>query len=63
MWSLEGVAAEFETKWVGWPGVDVYDVVGKNALSKSLADMVRIWKLIGLHQVYMLETSHFKKYL
>ncbi|KAL0704361.1 hypothetical protein Bca4012_070786 [Brassica carinata] len=49
-WSLEmspgglvsgllGVAAEFETKWVGWPGVDVYDVVGKNALSKSLADM------------------------
>ncbi|CAH8381179.1 unnamed protein product [Eruca vesicaria subsp. sativa] len=36
---LLGVAAEFETKWVGWPGVDVYDVAGKNALSKSLAEM------------------------
>ncbi|KAF8080678.1 hypothetical protein N665_0929s0030 [Sinapis alba] len=49
-WSLEmspgglisgllGVAAEFETKWVGWPGVDVYDVAGKNELSKSLTEM------------------------
>lgn len=45
MWSLEGVAAQFDTKWVGWPGVDVCDEVGKKALSKSLAKMVRIWNL------------------
>ncbi|CAA7039686.1 unnamed protein product [Microthlaspi erraticum] len=28
----------FETKWIGWPGVDVYDVVGKKALSTALAE-------------------------
>ncbi|CAA7056687.1 unnamed protein product [Microthlaspi erraticum] len=49
-WSLEmspgglvsgllGVAAQFDTKWVGWPGVDVYDEVEKRALSKALAEM------------------------
>ncbi|ESQ35106.1 hypothetical protein EUTSA_v10009417mg [Eutrema salsugineum] len=49
-WSLEmspgglvsgllGVTAQFDTKWVGWPGVDVYDEVEKRALSKSLAEM------------------------
>lgn len=32
---------EFETKWIGWPGVDVYDAVGKKALSIALAEKVR----------------------
>ncbi|KAL1224159.1 putative alpha,alpha-trehalose-phosphate synthase [UDP-forming] 2 [Cardamine amara subsp. amara] len=36
---VSGVTAQFDTKWVGWPGVDVYDEVGKNALSKALAEM------------------------
>lgn len=40
-WDLKGVTAQFDTKWVGWPGVDVYDEAGKNALSKSLAKVVR----------------------
>ncbi|KAG7591950.1 Alpha-alpha-trehalose-phosphate synthase [Arabidopsis thaliana x Arabidopsis arenosa] len=49
-WSLEmspgglvsgllGVTSQFDTKWVGWPGVDVYNEVEKNALTKSLAEM------------------------
>ncbi|CAN8312348.1 unnamed protein product [Cochlearia groenlandica] len=49
-WSLEmspgglvcgllGVTAQYDTKWVGWPGVDVHDELGKNTLSKSLAEM------------------------
>ncbi|KAL0891134.1 hypothetical protein Bca101_015117 [Brassica carinata] len=29
---------EFETKWIGWPGVDVHDAVGKKALSIALAE-------------------------
>ncbi|ESQ35105.1 hypothetical protein EUTSA_v10006809mg [Eutrema salsugineum] len=36
---LGGVTAQFDTKWVGWPGFDVYNEVEKNALSKSLAEM------------------------
>lgn len=39
---LEGVTSQLDTKWVGWPGVDVYTEVEKNALTKSLAEMVRI---------------------
>ncbi|CAH2037263.1 unnamed protein product [Thlaspi arvense] len=49
-WSLEmspgglvsgllGVRAQFDTKWIGWPGVDVYDDVGKKSLCSSLAEM------------------------
>lgn len=45
----EGVAAEFETKWIGWPGVDVYDVVEEKALSKSLAEIVRI----EIHELFI----------
>ncbi|XP_010438594.1 PREDICTED: probable alpha,alpha-trehalose-phosphate synthase [UDP-forming] 4 [Camelina sativa] len=29
---------EFETKWIGWPGVDVHDAVGKKTLSVALAE-------------------------
>ncbi|ESQ54516.1 hypothetical protein EUTSA_v10026761mg [Eutrema salsugineum] len=29
---------EFETKWIGWPGVDVHDAIGKKALSVALAE-------------------------
>ncbi|KAL1203079.1 putative alpha,alpha-trehalose-phosphate synthase [UDP-forming] 4 [Cardamine amara subsp. amara] len=29
---------EFETKWIGWPGVDVHDAVGKETLSIALAE-------------------------
>ncbi|WZZ76230.1 hypothetical protein YC2023_087600 [Brassica napus] len=35
--SLKGLK-EFETKWIGWPGVDVHDAVGKKALSIALAE-------------------------
>jgi len=28
--------------YIGWPGFDVYDEVEKDAVSKSLAEMVRI---------------------
>ncbi|KAG7622008.1 unnamed protein product [Arabidopsis thaliana] len=29
---------EFETKWIGWPGVDVHDAIGKKTLSITLAE-------------------------
>ncbi|KAG7654566.1 Trehalose-phosphatase [Arabidopsis suecica] len=49
-WSLEmspgglvsgllGITSQFDTKWVGWPGVDVHDEIEKNALTESLAEM------------------------
>ncbi|VVA91593.1 unnamed protein product [Arabis nemorensis] len=60
-WSLEmspgglvsgllGVTAQFDTKWVGWPGVDVYGEVGKEALSESLGENGTDLKLIGLYR-------------
>lgn len=39
--SLKGLK-EFETKWIGWPGVDVHDAVGKKALSIALAEKVNV---------------------
>ncbi|RID57838.1 hypothetical protein BRARA_F01188 [Brassica rapa] len=36
---LGGVTDQYDTKWVGWPGFDVYNEVEKTALSKSLAQM------------------------
>lgn len=31
---------EFDTRWIGWPGVNVPDDVGQEALTKALAEMV-----------------------
>ena len=43
VWFLEGgVTDQYDTKWVGWPGFDVYNEVEKTALSESLAHMVCI---------------------
>ncbi|XP_010480504.1 PREDICTED: probable alpha,alpha-trehalose-phosphate synthase [UDP-forming] 2 [Camelina sativa] len=36
---LLGVTSQFDTKWVGWPGVDVINEVEKAALSKSLTEV------------------------
>jgi len=41
-YGFEGITSQFDTKWVGWPGVDVHDEIEKNALTESLAEMVRI---------------------
>jgi hypothetical protein len=37
--SVEGVK-EFDTRWIGWAGVNVPDEVGQKALTKALAEMV-----------------------
>lgn len=37
---LKGVK-EFETRWIGWAGVNVPDEVGQNALTEALAEKVR----------------------
>ena len=37
--SAEGVK-EFDTRWIGWAGVNVPDEVGQKALTKALAEMV-----------------------
>lgn len=39
--SVEGVK-EFDTRWIGWAGVNVPDEVGQKALTKALAEMVLI---------------------
>jgi len=36
---VEGVK-EFDTRWIGWAGVNVPDDVGQRALTKALAEMV-----------------------
>ncbi|XLR27067.1 hypothetical protein S83_054967, partial [Arachis hypogaea] len=36
--SIEGVK-EYETRWIGWAGVNVSDGVGQKALTKALAEM------------------------
>lgn len=36
---VEGVK-EFDTRWIGWAGVNVPDEVGQRALTKALAEMV-----------------------
>jgi len=41
--SVEGVK-EFDTRWIGWAGVNVPDDVGRRALTKALAEMV--WSLL-----------------
>jgi hypothetical protein len=37
--SVEGVK-EFDTRWIGWAGLNVPDEVGQKALTKALSDMV-----------------------
>lgn len=37
--SCKGVS-EFETRWIGWAGVNVSDEVGKKALTRALAEQV-----------------------
>lgn len=39
IFSVEGVK-EFDTRWIGWAGVNVHDEVGQKALTKALAEMV-----------------------
>lgn len=40
---LEGVN-EFETRWIGWAGVNVPDEIGQRSLTKALAEKVhQIW--------------------
>lgn len=31
---------EFETRWIGWAGVNVTNEIGKKSLTKALADKV-----------------------
>lgn len=38
---LKGVN-EFETRWIGWAGVNVPDEVGQKALSEALAEKVLV---------------------
>lgn len=37
--SVEGVK-EFDTRWIGWAGLNVPDEVGQKALTKALSEMV-----------------------
>lgn len=37
-----GVKQNFETRWIGWPGLYVPDEAGRKSLQKALADKVRI---------------------
>lgn len=36
---LEGIT-EFETRWIGWAGVNVTDEIGQKSLTESLAKKV-----------------------
>lgn len=33
---------EFEARWIGWAGVNVPDEVGKEALTRALAEKVNL---------------------
>lgn len=37
--AVEGVK-EFDTRWIGWAGLNVPDEVGQKALTKALSEMV-----------------------
>ena len=56
--SLKGLK-EFETKWIGLPGVDVHDAVGKKALSIALAEKVHV--LILNSHIYYCKMEKGKK--
>lgn len=51
---LEGVK-EFDTRWIGWAGVNVPDEVGQKALVKALDEKV-------LNLVYLSSLSQFENH-
>jgi hypothetical protein len=41
LFSNAGVKQNFETRWIGWPGLYVPDEAGRKSLQKALADKVK----------------------